>query len=122
MKMFWTFLNLSTLAIALASAALAAPGDERGPPPGGPGAPGGPGGRRMPPPPHPLERALDLDGDREISADEIAKAVDSLKKLDKDGNGKLSRDELRPPPPPDRGGPPEGPPGGAPPEPPPPRE
>src|SRR5262245_56316524 len=63
---------------------------------------GGPGGHEPPPPPppHPLEAALDLDGDREVSAEELAKAPESLKKADKNGDGKLDRDELRPPGPP----------------------
>jgi 23S rRNA pseudouridine2605 synthase len=41
-------------------------------------------------------RALDADGDHEISADEIAKAADALKKLDTNSDGKLTPEELRP--------------------------
>jgi hypothetical protein len=48
--------------------------------------------------------ALDLNRDGELSADEIAKASQSLLKLDKDGDGKLSGDELRPRPPGGGGG------------------
>jgi hypothetical protein len=48
-------------------------------------------------PMHPLVRALDLDGDGEISAAEIEKASSSLKKADLNQDGKLSGDELRPP-------------------------
>jgi len=38
--------------------------------------------------------ALDANGDGEIDAEEIKNAVAVLKKLDKDGNGKLSREEI----------------------------
>ena len=44
----------------------------------------------------PINAALDADGDGVIGADEIAKATESLKKLDKNGDGKLSSDEFRP--------------------------
>lgn len=48
-------------------------------------------------PPRPaVDLALDLDGDEMISATEIAKAPSSLKKLDLDGDGRLTREELRP--------------------------
>jgi hypothetical protein len=43
-----------------------------------------------------LERALDADGDGEISSDEIEGAVAALKKLDQNGDGKLAGDEIRP--------------------------
>ena len=69
------------------------PGERPGPPRGqdarGPGA----GFRR---PQMPLMTALDADRDGEISAKEIENAVEALKKLDKDGDGTLSREELRP--------------------------
>lgn len=58
-----------------------------------PGGPGGPGGPRMG---SPLVEALDLNKDGTIDADEIAKAVESLKKLDKNNDGKLTPDEYRP--------------------------
>ena len=71
----------------------------------GPGRPDGP-----PPPPHgmgrqgaghrpvpPIIKALDINGDGVIDADEIAKASESLKKLDKNHDGKLAREELMPP-------------------------
>ena len=51
---------------------------------------------------------LDTNHDGILSADEIANASASLKKLDKNGDGQLTEDELRPPPPP--GGPNGGPP------------
>lgn len=66
-------------------------------------------GHFPPPPPHPLEAALDADGDREISAEELANASVLLKKCDKNSDGMLDRDELRPPfppGPPGAGGPP----------------
>jgi hypothetical protein len=63
---------------------------------GGPG--GGPGGRmtqfqRA----NPLMQALDTDKNGELSAAEIAAAPTALKTLDKNGDGKLSGDEVRPP-------------------------
>lgn len=51
-------------------------------------------------PPRPLiDSALDVNGDEIISADEIAKASSLLKKLDANGDGKLSREECFPKPP-----------------------
>lgn len=70
-----------------------------GPPPQGPTPPGPPPGHHHPP--HdPLRRALDADGDHVISSDEIANAASALKALDKNGDGRLDREELRPPMPP----------------------
>ena len=51
------------------------------------------GGQR---PMNPIVEALDLNHDGIIDADEIAKAPESLKKLDKNGDGKLTPDEYRP--------------------------
>jgi len=71
------------------------PGGERGGPGGqrgGPGGPGGPGGQRQT---MPIIEALDINKDGVIDADEIAKASASLKKLDKNGDGKLTQDEFR---------------------------
>ena len=45
----------------------------------------------------PVMAAIDVDGDGELSKEEIAGAAVALNKLDKDGDGKLSREELRPP-------------------------
>lgn len=91
------------------------PGGDRpdGPPPeGGRGerGPGGPGEPGRPPMPNPLVAALDKDGDREISAEELQAATASLLTLDKNEDGKLTDDEMRPPRP-DGGGPDDGPPG-----------
>ncbi|MEQ9407789.1 MAG: hypothetical protein RIK87_08675 [Fuerstiella sp.] len=53
---------------------------------------GGPG--RMPP--FPVMMTLDANQDGELSADEINNATAALKKLDKNGDGKLDHEELRP--------------------------
>lgn len=45
---------------------------------------------------HPLMTALDTNQDGIIDATEIANAAKALKKLDRDGNGRLTPDELRP--------------------------
>lgn len=89
-----------------------------GPPPGedGPGGQAGPGFEGHRPPPPPIIAALDANKDGVIDDAEIANAAAALKTLDKNGDGKLTRDELRPPlpegvegPPPGRGPrPPEG--------------
>ncbi len=80
-------------------------GQEDGPRGRRPGGPEGhrPGGHRPPPPP--LMVALDTDRDGVISAKEIANAATALKTLDKNEDGKLTHDELRPERP---GRPPEG--------------
>jgi len=44
----------------------------------------------------PILAALDTDSDCEISSAEISAAATSLKKLDKNGDGELSEDEVRP--------------------------
>jgi hypothetical protein len=73
-----------------------------GPPPGGErpyrdeAGPRGPGGMRHMPP-SPLMEALDVNHDGIIDAAEIANASAALKTLDKNGDGKLTPDELRPP-------------------------
>lgn len=76
-----------------------APGAERGAGqrPRGPGGPGPfGGGRMMMMTRMPVLKALDEDGDGEISASEIEGAVAALEKLDKNSDGKLSVDELLP--------------------------
>lgn len=44
----------------------------------------------------PVHAALDTDKNGEISAEELAKATESLKTLDKNADGKLTEEELRP--------------------------
>jgi hypothetical protein len=61
---------------------------------GAPGNQGRMGGQR---PMMPVIEALDLNKDGTIEAEEIAKASESLKTLDKNGDGKLTPDEFRPP-------------------------
>jgi hypothetical protein len=108
--------NKITIALAVlalgASAFVASAQDNNTPPngggqgwqggPGGPGGPGGMNGHR--PPPSPLMQALDVNHDGVIDADEIANAPAELKTLDKNGDGKLTQDELRPPRPPQGAG------------------
>ncbi len=93
-KMTWL---LATVAVGVTTTVLLA---QDGPPRREGGRPGGP------PPVPPIIAALDLNKDGEIDANEIAKASQSLLTLDKNGDGKLTRDELRPPHP--EGGPGEG--------------
>jgi hypothetical protein len=61
--------------------------------------------------PPPLFAALDTNHDGVIDSSEIDNAPAALRKLDKNGDGKLTMDELRPPRPGGPGGPggPEGP-------------
>ncbi|MCU0779847.1 MAG: class I SAM-dependent methyltransferase [Akkermansiaceae bacterium] len=88
-----------TIALTIgATAALGQNPDRPGPPAGGP-------------PPAPLMQALDLNRDGRIDAGELAKAADSLKSLDRDGDGQVSPEEMRPQP--GRRGPGEGPQRGA---------
>ncbi len=61
-------------------------------------APGGPGGfHGQRPPGSPVLAALDANHDGVIDKDEIANASAALAKLDKDGNGKLTINEIHPP-------------------------
>jgi EF hand len=69
-------------------------------PPGPPGADqGGQGGPGMGHhhPISPVMAALDTNHDGTLEANEIANASTALKTLDKNGDGQLTRDELRPP-------------------------
>jgi hypothetical protein len=66
--------------------------------PQGPGAPDGPGGAGVMPggfPLPPIVRALDMNGDGLIDAEELANAPAALRKLDRNGDGKLTPDEYR---------------------------
>lgn len=85
--------------LALGVSAFAASAQDNGndgPPAGGPpgGGQRGPGmGGQRPPPPLVIG-ALDANHDGVIDADEIANASTALKALDKNGDGKLTRDEF----------------------------
>lgn len=57
---------------------------------------GGGGGEGFRPPQHPLEQALDANGDGIIDAKELANAAAVLKSLDRNGDGRLTEDEFRP--------------------------
>jgi len=106
MKMKLIFL---TLALGVSTCLLSAQDNNQRPggggpggpggPNGGPGGPGGPGGFGGPGGPRnsPIIESLDLNHDGVIDAEELAKASESLKKLDKNGDGKLTPDEYRPP-------------------------
>src|SRR5947207_12515363 len=101
--------TLITISMAIGLAVFSLPAkaqDADGPPrdrpqpledgPQGPRPPGGPGRDGFRPPISPLEEALDTDHDGIISVEEIANASTALKKLDKNGDGKLTPDEFRP--------------------------
>ena len=114
---WWTLVVTSVVALALVFEVAAAQpperrerrfGERQKPPEGGgrwfgrgPG-PGGGSGMRGPGPGFvpmrmPLITALDADEDGEISAEEIKNAAQALKKLDKNDDGKLTREEFMPP-------------------------
>ena len=88
---------VTTLTLGLTTSLLVAQ-DERPPRPEGrppqEGGPGGPGGPRMMPP---LMAALDANRDGIIDEKEIANASAALKKLDKNGDGQLTAEEIRGP-------------------------
>lgn len=73
-----------------------------------------PPGDRRPPPVPPFLAVFDADHDRVLSADEIEAASETLAKMDKNGDGKITLDEIRPPEGNKKGDKPKGP-GGPPP-------
>lgn len=101
---------LGVLAISASTFLLMAEGNGKPPRPSRGEEGGGPGHR---PPPPPVLVVLDANHDGVIDATEIANASAALLTLDKNGDGQLTREELRPPRPEgDAGGPPpEGAPG-----------
>jgi len=89
-----TNMNAMLAMVALGASTLivsAQDNNNDGPPAGGP--PGG-GQRGQRPPPPLVIGALDANHDGVIDADEIANASAALKALDKNGDGKLTRDEF----------------------------
>lgn len=101
-----TMALLGVLALGASAWMLMAQGDgkaprdgERPPPRSGPGG----AGHRPPPP---IIGVLDANRDGVIDAKEIANASKALLQLDENGDGQLTRAELRPPPPEDADGPP----------------
>lgn len=54
-------------------------------------------GDRRPPPVPPIIALFDTDRDKVISAKEIEAAGEALAKLDKNGDGEITLDEIRPP-------------------------
>lgn len=100
-----------TFAVGLSAWSLVAqdaggpPPDDAGPPPGqGPDGPNAPGGGRHHRPLPPVIAALDINHDGIIDASEIANASAALIKLDQNGDGKLTLEELLCPPRPDQVG------------------
>ena len=70
---------------AVGTMALAQPGGQRG-------GPGGP-----PPGGNPIVEALDIDGNHELSSEEIQYASKSLAALDTNGDGVVNREDMGPP-------------------------
>ena len=112
-------LGVSAMMLMAQSTGNRPAGNARPPRGEGQGGPGGPGHR----PPPPVIAVLDANHDGVLDATEIANASKALLTLDKNGDGQLTQDELRPPrpeggaggPPPGgegEGRPPQGPPDG----------
>jgi len=94
----WNTTAAAAAVVAVVGVALAQPPGDR--PPGE--GPAGPADR--------LRAALDANGDQELDNGELDGAGKALRSLDQDGDGRISRDEFRPPLPPrpprfDDGGP-----------------
>lgn len=85
--------GLSAITIIAQDAPPAPPRGER--PPNRERPPGGPDGQRFPR--MPLLAALDPNNDGVIDEKEIEQASKSLKTLDKNSDGKITMEELRPP-------------------------
>ncbi|RYD49175.1 MAG: hypothetical protein EOP85_02155 [Verrucomicrobiaceae bacterium] len=66
-----------------------------------------PRGERRPPPPPPLIAVIDSDHDGILSAKEIESASEAIAKLDQNGDGELTPEEMRMPSPPDPPKPPK---------------
>ena len=73
---------------------------------------------RRPPPVPPIFAFFDADRDGTLSAEEIENASEALGKLDRNGDGEITREEMRPPKPDGQGDGPDGPPKGKNPPPP----
>ncbi len=90
----WTKLIIIAAAAAfVAETSTAQPSERRGRFEGR----GGFGGPASGFPNHPIMAVFDTDKDGSISADEIKNAAAALKKLDKNGDGKISQEELHQP-------------------------
>jgi len=86
-----TKMTATIAALALGISALAVHAQDTDGPPDGQGQ----GGHHRPPP-LPIVTAIDANHDRVIDADEVANASAALKTLDKNGDGKLTADEIFP--------------------------
>jgi hypothetical protein len=93
--------NIALVALTLGLGAFTLLAQDEPAAPGGPLGAGGEfhGPRGGPPPPGPILIVLDVNEDGTLDATEIANASTALLKLDKNGDGILTLEELRPPPP-----------------------
>lgn len=87
-KVAWVIVTVLGIATWMLNAMAQQSGDQQWGPPGGEG-------ENHPIPP--IETALDANSDGMIDAEEIANASNALAGLDKNGDGKLTGDEYRPP-------------------------